>query len=264
MRKSLLLFLACLPGHFLFSQNWTPEFNLGYVYSAPTLGMKKTIRQAHGLNISMAATTPGQRLTYGLELNYGAYGGESSRQVYTFSDGTNAEMDINVSNSFTNLVATTRLNLTTGGTLQPYLLVKGGYSWYQTNLSIYDPDDRDHCEPVETEMLQKDGAFLYSLGGGLQINLSSVFKRLRANSLYLDFQSSIIQGGRVQYMNSDAPQVTSHHGSTRTTDIQAEFINTQTLVTHKHHVGYLYSSFINMMDFRLGLTVRPARVFRNW
>ncbi len=52
------------------------------------------------------------------------------------------------------------------------------------------------------------------------------------------------------------PTATTHSSmSTRVQDVDAQFINTQTQVVHTHHVGYLYNSFVQMMDFRLGLTV---------
>lgn len=257
MRKLLLPFLAFFAINNAFSQDWAPEIDMGYVYSSPTRGMRQTIRNAHGAQFNFGLTAPHQRLTYGLELNYGAYGNESSTQQYTFADGTIADMDIRVINAFTNFSATTRLNLTTHGVLRPYVLVKGGYAWYDTKLNIYDPNDWDSCEPVEANLLQRDGALVYSFGGGLQIDLGRMFQRLPENSLFVNLQSSMVQGGRVEYMNADAPNHSTHHSSTRTSDVEAEFINTQTQIIHRHHVGFLYSSFISQLDFRLSVTLKP-------
>ena len=40
-------------------------------------------------------------------------------------------------------------------------------------------------------------------------------------------------------------------------DVMARFINTQTQVIHEHHVGYVYRSVMNMMDYRIGIIMRP-------
>lgn len=257
MKKSSLFILAFFAINTTFSQSWTPEIDMGYVYSSPTRGMRQTIRNAHGGQFNFGLTAPNQRLTYGLELNYGIYGSESTTQLYTFSDGTMADMDIRVTNAFTNLSGTTRLNLTTHGALRPYVMVKAGYAWYDTKLNIYDPNDWDSCEPVEANLLQKDGAFVYSIGGGLQVDLGRIFQRLPENNFFMNLQSSLVQGGRVEYMNADAPDHSAHRSGTRTSDVEAPFINTQTQVIHRHHVGYLYSSFISQLDFRLGVTLKP-------
>lgn len=58
-------------------------------------------------------------------------------------------------------------------------------------------------------------------------------------------------------MNTDVPS--THHGSAppnRTGTVEASFINTQTQVIHKHHVGYVYSSYAQMMDYRLTFSFR--------
>jgi hypothetical protein len=39
-------------------------------------------------------------------------------------------------------------------------------------------------------------------------------------------------------------------------DVMAKFINTQTQVIHEHHVGYIYSSLLNMVEYRFGVVCR--------
>lgn len=39
-------------------------------------------------------------------------------------------------------------------------------------------------------------------------------------------------------------------------DVTAKFLNTQTQVIHEHHVGYVYTSMINMIDYRLDVILR--------
>ncbi|MFZ5999721.1 MAG: hypothetical protein ACOYW3_04375 [Bacteroidota bacterium] len=258
MKQLLLLFSALSVISPVMAQ-WIPELSTGYVYSSPIRGMKQTISRAHGVQLFAGLTNPSTRITYGLEFSYGGYASDKSEQEYQMDNGTFAPMSIVVNSGFMNLLGVTRLNLLTHGTVRPYALFKGGYSWYKTNLNIYDEDDYDQCEPVESELLQKDGALIYSIGGGVQVNLSNLFRRAPRNFLYLDLQTSMTSGGRVTYMNSKAPSTAKPlPDGTQASDLTAEFVNVYTQVRHPHHVGYVYSSFINMMDFRLGFTIKPA------
>jgi opacity protein-like surface antigen len=259
MKKLLVVLVLMVSIHTSYAQ-WTREWSLGYAYTSPTGKMKQNINQGHGVIMDFHLVSPDQRYALGAEMNFTMYGYDQTRQQYTFSDGTTADMDINVSNSFTNLMASGRYNLITGKKLTPYVGLKAGYSWFNTNLTITDPDDFDSCEPVETALLQKDGTWIYSVGGGLKYDLSSIFKKLSTEVLFINVSAFYTQGGTVNYMNADVPD--GHHSSSppnRTGDLEATFINTQTQVIHKHHVGYLYTSFAQMMDFRLGLTIRSRK-----
>jgi len=259
MKKiSLVLFmLACM--HTSYSQ-WSQEWSMGYAFANPTGKMKQNINQGHGFAMDFHMIAPGDKFSIGVDLNYSIYGYDQSRQQYMFPDGTTADMDVNVSNSFMNLMASGRYNLITGKSITPYVGAKAGYSWFRTDLNIYDPNDLDNCAPVETDILQKDGTWIYSIGGGLRYDLSSLFKKLAKDRMSLNLSAYYTQGGTVNYMNTDAPD--SHHTTTppnRASDLEAEFINTQTQVIHKHHIGYVYSSFAQMMDYRLTLIFRSAR-----
>jgi len=259
MKKLLFVFVLVVSMQTSYAQ-WTREWSLGYAYTSPTGKMKQNINQGHGVIMDFHLVSPDKRYALGAEMNFTMYGYDQTRQQYTFSDGTTADMDINVTNSFTNLMASGRYNLTTGKKLIPYVGMKAGYSWFSTNLNIYDPDDFDSCEPVETDLLQKDGTWIYSVGGGLKYDLSSLFKKLHTEVLYINVSAFYTQGGTVNYMNTDVPD--GHQSSSppnRSSVVEAAFINTQTQVIHKHHVGYVYTSFAQMMDFRLGLTIRSRK-----
>jgi hypothetical protein len=125
-------------------------------------------------------------------------------------------------------------------------------------LNIYDPNDLDSCEPVETDILQKDGTFIFSFGGGLKYDLVNVFKKLRKEFLYVNLSAFYTQGGAINYMNTDGPTAQHHSNSNRMSEFEAAFINTQTQIIHKHHVGYLYTSSVQMMDFRLSFIYRSG------
>jgi hypothetical protein len=90
-------------------------------------------------------------------------------QQYDLDDGTTADMEVTVSNAFANFLLAGRYNIIKEGKFQPYLSAKGGYSNYRTDLNIYDPDDNDHCEPLESDLLQRDGTLIGSLGGGFRL-----------------------------------------------------------------------------------------------
>lgn len=239
---------------------WGRDFSIGYSYADPSGKMNHYVKQGSGIVADFHFTTPGEKFSIGADLNYTVYGFDNSRQRYEFPDGTTADMDINVANSFMNLMASGRYNLVTGKKLIPYVGAKAGYSWFRTDLNIYDPDDTDHCKPVESDILMKDGTFVYSIGGGVKYDLSSVFKNLRKEFLYINLSAYYTQGGTVDYMNTDAP-APGHSGSMATPNRQMEtsFINIHTQVIHKHHVGNVYTSYAQMMDFRLSFLFRSNR-----
>jgi opacity protein-like surface antigen len=257
MKKTLSAFVLFVSIQTSYAQ-LTREWSLGYTYASPTGSMMQHINQGNGFVMDFHMMSPTGKFSWGADLNYTIYGFDKSRQQYTFPDGTTADMDINVNNSFTNLMASGRYNLITGKKLVPYIGAKAGYSWFTTNLNIYDPDDLDSCEPVETDILQKDGTFVFSIGGGVRYDLANVFLKLRKEFIYVNLSAYHTRGGAVNYMNTDAPNAQHHSGSapSRVSDVEAEFINTQTQVIHKHHIGYVYSSAAQMMDFRLSVIFR--------
>lgn len=256
MKTLATLLLLCVTIGVANAQSWSKNLGINYAFTNPTGGMKQYIRYGNGVSLSYMAEEPLHRLAVGLELNWTGYGHSKKQENYTFPDGTVAPMNIVVNNSIITVMATSRLYLLINRPIQPYATLKAGYSLFRTQLQILDPNDKDSCEPVESHILSNDGTMVYSAGGGVRIDLGWLFKRERAK-YYIDFGSTMIQGGRVSYMNENPPDPnTSHAGmSTRVKEVTAQFINTQTQVVHSHHVGYLYNSFVQMMDFRLGLTI---------
>jgi hypothetical protein len=241
------------------AQRATPVFGVNYGFMSPTGGMKQYIRNGHGLSMSLLLDAPSCRVATGLELSWTGYGLTKSTTDFVFPDGTSAPMELTVMNSFTTMMVNTRLYFVVNGPLRPYASVKAGYTWFRTNLSIYDPDNGDPCEPLESDILSKDGTFAYGAGGGIRLDAAWIFKKAPRGRYFIDLSSNVLQGGRVSYMNENAPpQTTMHGGPARAKEVQADFINTQTQVVHPHHVGYLYNSFVQMMDFRLGMTFNLA------
>lgn len=241
------------------AQSWSQEWNMGYVFTAPTGGMKQNINNGNGLVFDFHMLSPSRKYSVGAEVNYTVYGYDRSLQQYDFPDGTSANMDVDVTNAFTNLVAVGRYYFKTNGFVLPYINGKAGYAWYRTNLSIYDPDELDQCTPLEKDILYHDGTFIASAGGGVRFDVSWIFKKAHPQTLYIDLSSNFTRGNKIRYMNTDGPDPSSHASmNSRSDDVMAAFINTQTQIVHQHHVGYLYTSFAEMMDFRLTFVFRPS------
>jgi opacity protein-like surface antigen len=237
------------------AQRYTPMLTVNYGFMSPTGGMKQYIRNGHGMSMSMLFEAPSRRVATGLEFNWTGYGRTKTTTDFIFPDGTIAPMEMTVNNSLATLMVNTRLYLAVHGPLRPYASVKAGYTFFKTNLSIFDPDNGDSCEALETDILSLDGTFAYGAGGGLRLDIGWIFEKAPRGRYYIDLSSNIIQGGRVSYMNENAPPPNmTHGGPSRAKEVEADFINTQTQVVHPHHVGYLYNSFVQMMDVRLGMT----------
>lgn len=256
MKIRSLLFCLIL-SNTAFAQFQYYELGVGYTYASPLATMKQNIKQGNGVTMDFyLLPEKNTRWAIGMDFNYTIYGYDESKQEYTFSDGTTARMDIIVDNSFLNFMVGGHYILTSveEKKLKTYLSFKGGYSWFRTNLNIYDPDDNDSCEPVETDLLLKDGTFSISGGGGLQWDFSSIFKRKAPNRMLFNLGANLTLGGKVNYMNTDAP--THNHANNQPSDVTAQFVNTQTQVVHEHHVGYVYTSFMEMVEFRAGFIFR--------
>ncbi len=256
MKLKLLLF-TFLMSHWAFAQIEGYEFSFGYTYASPIGTMNQNIKRGNGFTMEFNLIPEKiNRLAFGVDMNYTMYGNDISKQEYTFSDGSTARMDIIVNNTFLNFMVGGRYYIieVEGKNMKPYVSLKGGYSWFHTNLNIYDPDDNDHCEPVDSDILMKDGTFLISGGGGFHWDLSSVFKKKEPNRFLFNAGANLTLGGKVNYMNSDAP--TQNHNIQNHSDVSAQFINTQTQVVHEHHVGYVYSSFVEMVEIRAGFIFR--------
>ncbi|MGC3944371.1 MAG: hypothetical protein QM762_07620 [Chryseolinea sp.] len=240
------------------AQKWGFEIGANYLYANPFGGMGKVIDRGHGANLNFGVVTPSNRFVFGVDMSYTQYDSEKSTQQYTLDDGTVAPMDMNVISYYMNFTGYARWYMTTHGVVRPYLVGKLGYAMYATDLNIYDPDDTDHCEPLENDVLYNDGAFIASIGVGAKFDMVTIFKKMNPGTFYFESSVNMTQGGQVRYMDADA----DHHQNTNPRAVDhatAQFINTQTQIVHEHHVGYLYSNPIQMMELRFGFSWNLAR-----
>lgn len=251
MKQVFTLFLISIAAS-SYAQQWQPELSFGYVYASPQDGMGTVIRQGHGLNLGFYGITPGKRWAIGVEFNAVFYGSQEERKQFSFADGTTADMDVTVTNYFTQFMIGSRYYLPSPTFIQPYLAAKAGYSPFATRLSIFDPEDDDHCEPVDSDVLSRSGSLVGAFGVGVQFDLSRVFKSWATGRYFIEGSATYTYGGAVDYMNVDAPAAAA--GLRR--DLNGEFVDTRTQVVHEHHVGYLYRDHIELIDFRLLFSIR--------
>jgi hypothetical protein len=257
MRKIFIVLLVSASSPLL-AQKWSSEFGLNYVYAKPIGGMGRIIDRGNGIGFNLGAVNPHQRFTFGIDMSYVQYAREKTKQEYNLDDGTVAPMEIIVSNSFANFMGYARWYLTTKGMVRPFLVGKLGYSLFSTDLSVYDPDYKDHCEPVDDDVLYHDGTMIAGVGAGAKFDLRSVFKKLPAGRFYFESCFNFTQGGQVRYMNSDADKH-MQSGMPDADPVMTQFINTQTQIIHEHHVGYLYTNPVQMFELQFGLSVHFLR-----
>jgi hypothetical protein len=249
MKKSVLILAFLMCGVMAKAQRW--DIGSSFQYIMPVGSMSRNIDNGFGIIVEGSRNFKAP-FAVGMELGYTGYGYQKDRQRYTFDDGSVTETDVIVTNSFLNADLTGKYFLRNTKKVNPYVSGKLGYSWYRTILTIEDPDDAYSCHPLDTDILAKDGTFTASIGGGVRVDFSSIFRKSSPNTVFFDLSVHMTQGGTVQYMNAD------HHGHhTPDSDVTARFINTQSQVIHEHHVGYLYSSLVEMMQYRLGVVFRP-------
>jgi len=254
--KSTITFGLALLSFIAFSQVQDTEWGMGYVFSAPKGIMKETIHNANGFTMDFYFTPKEKRYSLGMEMGINFYGHDKTRQTYSFEDGSTAPMDIIVNNNFYNVLLAGKYFLREGS-LQPFVTGKLGYSFFSTTLGIYDPDDTDHCEPVDSDVLQRDGSVIFSAGAGLRLDM---LPKKNPGRFFINLSANYSSGGKVDYMNVDAP---NHNHVAHTSDVYTKFINTQTQVVHEHHVGNVYSSVIDMIDYRLSFSMRMFQRQRN-
>lgn len=247
--RALIVILFAIASVNATGQSPDREIGFGYLYLNPSGGMGKTIKHGHGVVMTFGLTPKEKPYTFGLNIGYGIYGRDQSRQLYTFDDGSTADMDIVVANTILTVMPYARWTVSTRTFIDPYIVAKAGYAGFRTSLNIYDPDDDDHCEPVETSILQKDGTMVASIGVGVRMDMSSIFRSMDKNRLYFETSAMMTQGGTVRYMNTDAPAAHQHDQDY----VMASFLNTETQVTHKHHVGRVYQNRVQMTEISAGL-----------
>lgn len=248
--KALIVFITgLLSGIAGVAQSW--EFGSDFVLTQPVAGMNKSMNNAFGMSFHMARRFE-SAFSLGLEGSLNNYGTKTTPEAYTFDDGSVTETDVNVSHDMYTLQLTGKYFLRNGKNISPYVSGKVGMNWFATTLTIEDPEDEYSCHPLESDILSSDHTYLVSGGAGVRIDFNTFFEKMSSQRMYLDLSVHTSQGGAVKYMNSEVepsqPPSEDH--------VMGQFINTQSMVVHEHHVGYVYSSLVNTVDYRLGMIFR--------
>lgn len=250
LRILALLSIFATPG---LSQSW--ELGSGFNVSQPVGGMTRTMNNAFGMTLSFGRQLKNAPFTLGVEAGFGSYGSNTTQQEYTFDDGTTTETNVVVGNDIINFQLTGKYFLRQNKNVMPYLMGKAGWSWFSTNLTIEDPADQFSCYPVESDILHSDNTYIVSGGAGVKIDFNTFFKKMDNGRFYFDLGVNATQGGKIRYMNS---KIDPSQGPPDQ-DVMGKFLNTQTQVIHEHHVGYVYTSLINMVEYKLGAFCRLGR-----
>jgi hypothetical protein len=219
----------------------------------PVGGMTRTMNNAFGPTLNFQYKMK-KSFSVGLDFAAGTYGSQATRQQYTFDNGDVTETNVLVSNNIYTMALTGKYFLRNTKKINPYLSSKIGMSWFVTDLTIEDPDDQYNCRPLESDKLLKDHTAFAGIGGGVLIDFNSIFKKMENDRFYLDVSVHSLQGGTIRYMNAEM----TPGNTTPDNDVMARFINTSTQIVHEHHVGYVYSSIFNMIDYRIGIVVKPG------
>lgn len=228
------------------------EVKMSYNYARPLGEMAINIQRSHGINFEGLYRFKKMPLLVGLEFGFAGYGHQKERQTYTFTDGSQTETDVHVYNNILNFNLTTQFELLSKSPIKPYVQAKIGMSRFYTDLIIDDPEDIDDCHPLEQDILLSNVGLVGGAGLGIKWDLASVFGKMNKNRFYLDVNANYLTGSKVKYMSVNAPTPEMMPVD----DVNAEFLNRQNQVVHRHHVGYVYESKIELIEYRFGMMMR--------
>ena len=252
MKKLKIFTVLMFSSLTMLAQNW--EFGSDFNLAQPVGAMTKNMNNAFGMSFG-AAKNFKVPFSLGMELGFGSYGSQTTRQQYTFDDGTVTETNVIVTNNIFNLQAGGKYFFRNGKNINPYLSGKLGWTWFTTNLTIEDPEDELSCKPLDSDILSRDNTYTASGGGGVRFDFNTFFRNMDSKRFYFDLSVHATQGGTIRYMNVKKDPSSQ---PVPDQDVMAKFINTQTQVIHEHHVGYVYTSLLNMVEYKLGVIVRPG------
>ena len=254
MKKALLLFsflLLFYPGQ---AQKWRPEITMGYNWLKPMGDLHEKIDRADGFNLEFFMNAPNKRYSLGLEMCFANYDAVEFPVKFNNAEVV-TQKDVRIFSQIYNMFLTGRYYLKTEGPFLPYMNVKAGFSCFSTSLRVEKDDESVFCmSDAEVEDLHCSGTFAYSVGGGVKADMCYIFKKLPTQSLLLDFSCSYIGGGSVSYLSPSARAIP---GDTRIETHYNKYITTDEGTVHVNNIGNIHNSPARMLDFRIGICVRP-------
>lgn len=236
-------------------QNEKVELLLGYKMGVPTGDMGYYIHRGHGITFhAMFKPTPKFPLWVGGNIDFIIYGSHKTPQEYVFPDNTVANVDVNVSSSIVFYQLALKYPFFRKSSIEPYAMLRMGGAAFTTDLYIEDPRYEDECVALEQEHLHSSRTFCLTPTLGSKIYLS------KHNAFFVDFNVGYSFGGEVSFMNptlgedmSNPAHNHTEHGNSEATPYYVDFVNRRTQVVHKHHVGNIYRSTLQMVNLRLGI-----------
>jgi hypothetical protein len=258
--KRILLVSAILVA----SLNSFSQISLYYQYNNPLPAMGATLTQAHGFGFDGLLQTRCKNFYAGLTSSFSFYGMKREPITIITPDSATLNTHLRISNYFFQIGAAGRYILPLHfDRFQPYIEGKVNGIFFQTELIIEDPEDLSNCEPLQSDLLTKDANIAATLNFGFDFRLSKIHTAFSEEStpsnLYFFMSGGFTIGGKVSYMNVETEPTHFHQQASQQPDknpYYVDFINTQTQVVHQHHVGYVYTSPVRMMEIKGGIILR--------
>lgn len=246
-------------------------YNMYYQYTyspTPQLG------SSHGFGLDVFAPVKKSNYNAGVSYSFGQYGYKETPLEFITADGGTLNTTVSVTNSFQQVSYYQRYNMGRFSKIFfPFVDTRAGWGFFKTRLYIADPEDTDDCKPLEQSVLQRDNNWAAYAGAGVDIKIGGFCscnicsKRGPNTGIFLNFSIGYAFGGKVSYMNANADDIsmTGPHSSTHQHDAEGNaikdpnymsFINTQTQVVHRHHVGTVYTSSVNMIQMKAGISFK--------
>jgi hypothetical protein len=234
------------------------ELGMHYVGSAPMSTLGENIQPVHSVELFGYGRLKFDRQFYaGGELTFGEYAHVSRMQTFVSpEDGSATITEVDYSSNIHRYHLFAGYDLLNGTLVIPYLTVKAGVSRFNTNIVIEDPEDPHGCHPLEEETALTKAAFTGGAGAGIRLDASSLFKGWSRGRTWIDFSANYLLGSSVDYVNVRYldPQKPGPNLSTR--EIGVEFIDLHTQHIHEHAIAQVYTSTVNLLDYRIGIVKR--------
>jgi len=262
MKKTLLLFATSFTTLFVSAQNFGAGLNYNADIPLMSAMPKMSMNNGGGATLFFKPVED-SRFSVVSDLSAGCFAYKTIKQDYIFTDGGSTSTNVNYSSNMMKALLGFQLDFgKRNDACIPYLRVQGGYNFMNSKIYIEDPSDPDGCKALENRITFSNGNFIYSLGGGLLINLKRYAgnEPPKNNHHYIDISLSYLGGSRAQYVNVNY-MTDTEHGVTNgcnmssmpgTRDLDAKFVNVSTNNVHEHKIAEVYTSPFKMINFKIG------------
>jgi hypothetical protein len=258
MKHILPLVILCL---FLSPVMAQYSTTISYSLSAPGGDMANNIKPLHSakLNVGRQLTGCLSRIQVGAEFGIGTYAQITKKQTFVFDDGTTTVTNVRYGSNVFQANAFTRIDVLQKGKIIPYIKGNAGLARFYSNVTVEDPKDIDGCQPLEKKSLIKDNVLALGYGAGVRVDMQSFCSKMNRGDEFIDFSVTRVSGGNVNYINTR--RLRDHYHNEPNNDPKSQplvqrFINASTQRIHEHQVAELYTSALQMLEFRIGYTVK--------